>query len=210
MEARSIWKKLTIDNKRISTSEEIRDLARKLDKDPWRSLKYLQSQGYIVRILKGVFYVRSPKEREIGGVDPSIYDLVGMAMEVKDVKRWFFGLDSALKLNNMTHEFFNIEYVITDSFRTTKVIKIIDTNFKFIKRNEKCFKFGIVTSGNYRYSDPEKTVLDMAYERYLESKESSYFTEPIIEYYNIIDIEIIRSYIDNYSDNFKRLLEGYI
>jgi len=210
MEARAIWKKLIIDNKRISTSEEIRELARKLDKDQWRSLKYLQSQGYIIRILRGVFYVLSPKEREIGGVDPSIYDLVGMALDVKDVKRWFFGLESALKLNNMTHEFFNIEYVITDSFRTTKVIKIMDTNFKFIKRNEKYFKFGIVISGNYRYSDPEKTVLDMAYERYLESKEPSYIIEPIEEYHNMIDIKKIRSYIDNYSHNFKGFVEGSI
>lgn len=210
MEARSIWKKLTIDNKRISTSDEIRELAKKLHKDPWRSLKYLQSQGYIVRILRGVFYVRSPREKEIGGVDPSIYDLVGMALDVKDVKRWYFGLESALKLNNMTHEFFNIEYVITDSFRTTKIIKIMDTNFKFIRRNEKYFKFGIVASGNYRYSDPEKTILDMAYERYLEVKEPSYFIEPINEYHNLIDIEKTRSYIDNYSDNFRRLVEGSI
>ena len=119
MEAPLIWKKLVIDEKKIVTSEEILALAEMIGRDGWRSVKYLQTQGYILRILKGIFYVRGIEERERGGFDPSIYMMVATALRKKGVKNWYFGMESGLKFNMMTHEYFNTEYVIMGSYRTT-------------------------------------------------------------------------------------------
>ena len=198
MEASLIWKKLVLDGKKISTSKEIRLLAGEIGRDGWRSVKYLQSQEYITRILKGIFYIRSLEERERGGYDHSFYEIVVMALKEKRVKHWYFGLETALKMNNMTHEYFNEEYVLTSSFRTTKVITIMDIRYKFIKRSKKYFDDGIIKKKIIRYSDPEKTVLDLAYNHYLKDKETEYYLSPVKEYQDRIDLEIVPKYLDKY------------
>ena len=113
-----------IDGHKIASSEDIRKLARSIKRSEERSLSYLQEEGYITRIFRGIFYVKSPDEREKGYFRKSIYEIVAMGLEFKGVEKWYFGLETALKLNNLAHEYFDINYVITDSYRTTKIIKI--------------------------------------------------------------------------------------
>ncbi len=201
-----IWKKMVIDGRRVVTSAEIREMAQILDKDEWRSLDYLQKQGYIDRILKGIFYVRSPEERERGFTQFSVYDMVAKALKTKGVKQWYFGLETALKFNNMTHEYFAINYVITGSYRTTKVIGILDTKFQFHKWKESHFKFGLVRKGGLRYSDPEKTVLDLAYRRHRKTKDSRYVAEPIVEYAEMLDRDKLEEYLGRYSLRFRNVV----
>lgn len=210
MNASLIWKKLLLEGKNISTSEEIRLLAGEIGRDGWRSVKYLQSQGYITRILKGIFYIRSFEERERDGYDHSFYEIVVMALKEKGVKHWYFGLETALMMNNMTHEYFNVDYVLTDSFRTTKVITTMNVRFKFIKRSKKHFKDGIIKKQTIRYSDPEKTVLDLAYYHYLKKTETEYYLSPVREYQDGIDIAIVRKYLDEYPRMFRNGVEGVL
>ncbi len=201
---------MLVDRRQIVSSEEIRDLAKEIGKSEWDSLSYLQRHGYILRILKGIFYVRSPNEIESEGYDHSIHELVAKALDFKGVKKWYFGLKSALKFNDMTHEYFNIEYVITDSYRTTKVIKILDYNFTFIKRGKNHFGFGINKKDSIYYSDPEKTVLDISYQRYLKDKESGYFFSPIKEYEDNLDTNKLSSYLEHYPKSFSEKVRGYL
>lgn len=208
MKASIIWKKLVIDGHKIVRSEDIRKLAISINKSDDRSLFYLQEEGYIARIFRGIFYVKSPDEREKGYFGKSIYEIVAMGLEFKGVKKWYFGLETALKLNNLTHEYFDLNYVITDSYRTTKIIKIIDSNFQFIKRNKKYFKIGIINNNQLKYSDPERTILDLAYKRYLKSTEPNYFLSPINEYRSVIDQNKLDKYLMNYSKRFQNIFEA--
>jgi predicted transcriptional regulator of viral defense system len=198
-----VWEKFLIENKKIITSENIKELAAQISKDGDSVIDYLQHNGYIVRILRGVFYVKSIEERERKKYDISIYEMVAMAMEKKGVKNWYFGFETALKLNTMTHEYFTLDYVLTDSFRTTKIINILGTRFEFIKRSGQHFKHGIVRKDLIRYSDKEKTVLDLAYKLYLNKKSVSQYMPTFEEYRDVLDMDTIRSHLTDYPLSFR-------
>ena len=205
-----IWKKMIVDGKRYTTSSEIKALAMKLDKDPKRSLSYLQEHEYIIRILRGIFYVKDPEERERDFLRHSIYDMIAEALKIKGVKNWYFGLETALKMNNKTHEYFAVDYLITDSFRTTKVITIIDSKFQFLKWGEFHFTFGIRKKNTIRYSDREKTVLDMIYRRHIITQKSRYTLSPYYDYIELLDRDRIMEYIINYPNEFRKIMEDII
>jgi len=205
-----IWKKLIVEGKKIASTKEIMTLAREIDRNEKRSLYYLQEEGYIIRILRGIFYVRNIKEREHSGQDCSMYELVAMASKEKGVKNWYFALETALKLNLMTHEYFFIDYVITDSYRTTKVISINGQKFRFIKRGSKYFKEGIIREKKIRYSDIEKTVLDLAYKDYLRSRKPHYYLGSVREYQDRIERDRARKYLVAYPQKFRENVEGLI
>ena len=79
-----IWKKLIINDRQFTTSDEIRKFALTLNKNEWESLDYLQKHGYIYRIFRGIFYIKSPDERERGYFN-SILLLIGKTVHGKDV-----------------------------------------------------------------------------------------------------------------------------
>jgi predicted transcriptional regulator of viral defense system len=198
-----IWKKLIIGKRRMTTSAEIRKLSRRVGKDGQRSLRYLQEHGYICRVLRGIFYVKSPEEREREFFELSVYEMVSKALGMKGVKDWYFGLETALKLNNMTQEYFTVDFVITDSYRTTKVIDLLGKRFQFLRRAEKHFKFGILRKKGLRYSDREKTVLDMVYWRFQKDRDAEETISPLHEYGEPLDRELMRSYLVNYPRGFR-------
>lgn len=63
---------------------------------------------------------------------------------------------TALKLNNMTHESFAIEEVISDSLFRARPIKIANYNFRFAKHSKKLLDFGTEKRNGLEFSDPEK------------------------------------------------------
>ncbi len=205
-----IWRRLLVENKKIVTRSEIEKLALELDKDEKRSLYYLQEEDYIIRILRSIFYVKSYEERQKNMLYASLYEIIADALRIKGVKNWYFGLETALKLNNLTHEYFTIDYVITDSFRTTKVINIIQSKFQFLKRSKKYFHQGIIKKNGLRYSNPEKTILDLAYQKYLGSKNTLLFLSPIKEYNGKIDAKKAKELLLVYPDSFQKKLEGVL
>ena len=205
-----IWKKMLVENYKVVNSSNILKWAKELNKNELNSIDYLQKHGYLVRIIRGIFYVVSPDEREMGYFECSIFERIAMAMEAKGVKKWYFGLESALKLNNMTHEYFDINHVFTDSYMTTKIIKISDSNFRFYKRKKEHFKFGIMKKSQIYFSDPERTVLDLAYNRYLKSKEPNYFLSPIKEHHEVLDPDKLGNYLSYYSQRFQKGYEAIL
>ena len=107
-----------------------------------------------------------------------------------------------------SHEYFVVDYVLTDSYRTTKTIRIMGTAFRFIKRGDRHFRRGIVRKGPLRYSDPERTVLDLAYREYLRSKEPSVFMSPIEEHKDVIDMGRLGTLLEDYPPTFRRRVEA--
>ena len=203
-----IWKKLIIEGRKIATSAEIRQMALDLGKGDERSLRYLQEHGYIYRILRGIFYIKSPEERERGFFTYSKYEMVSSAMKHKGIRNWYFGLETALRLNNMTHEYFTVDFVITDSFRTTKIINIIDTKFQFFKWSKKHFMFGIMKKNGLAYSDREKTVLDIAYRLYLSTCDPESVISPLRDYEYLLNRNILSSYLGFYPLQFQKIIRG--
>lgn len=202
MKSSLIWEKLRTEGKDITTSEEVKELAEKMDKGGESTLYYLQEEDYLSRILRGIFYVKSLEERKQGIQEYSIYELVAMALKEKGVENWYFALETALKFNNMTHEYYNIDYALTESYRTPKVIEIIGQKFKFFKRREQHFSNGVTKKEYILYSDPEKTVLDLIYRAYLNDKKNYSFY--LREFEDQIEMDKIKTYLEDYSKSFRK------
>lgn len=204
MKTPAIWKKVLFDGRKVITSKEVMQLADRLDKDGERSLFYLQEHGYIVRIARGIYYVRSADERERGFHEWSVYDMVAEALKMRGVKRWYFGLETALKLNGMTHEYFAVDSVITDSAWTSKPTNVLDAKFHFFKWGAAHFGFGVARKGRLAHSDPEKTVLDLAYRAHRRGNGSP--KAIIEEHASKLDGEKLSKYLKRYPVRFQNAL----
>lgn len=157
-----LLKKLRLDEKEFVTSDELKGYCKSMNLNYETSIKYFVYRGYLTRIFKGVFYVKPLDEVKLGKSRYSHLELVAKGLELKGVKNWYFGLYTALKLNNMTHEHFAVDYVVNDRLFRPKPMSIAGYKFRFIKLSPRLLKFGIVED-SLRYSDPEKTILDFIY-----------------------------------------------
>ena len=86
-----------------------------------------------------------------------------MGLELKKVTNWYYGLNTALQLNNMTHEYFVIDDILNDTIFRQNIMTIKERKYNFRKISKKLLNFGIKNSGIVKYSDPEKTILDFIY-----------------------------------------------
>lgn len=130
--------------------------------------------------------------------------MVANALELKGVRTWYFGLETGLHLNGMENEFTDVVTVITDSFRTTKVIRILDSKFHFIKWGSKRFGFGeIENEKGVRRSDKEKTFLDLIYKRFSNRRSPLEIDPDWVEkfaqmFINDLDLNVVRRYLLRY------------
>ena len=157
-----LLKKLSIDKKEFITSEELKLYCKSMGLNYEITIRHLVSRGYLIRIFKGIFYIKTLDEAKLGKSKYNPMELVAEGLKLKGVKNWYFGLHTALKFNNMTHESFSVDYVINDKLLRTKPISIAGYKYRFIKLAPKLLTFGLIED-NLRYSDPEKTILDFIY-----------------------------------------------
>ncbi|CAG0957595.1 MAG: hypothetical protein MPEBLZ_01870 [Candidatus Methanoperedens nitroreducens] len=159
-----LLKKLRIENKEFVTSNELELYCKSMKLDYTTVIRYFIAQGYLTRIFRGIFYINTLDEMKLGRSKYSHLELVAKGLELKNVRNWYFGLHTALKLNNMTHEYFAVEDVINDALFRAKPINIAGYKFKFTRLSPSMVGFGINKKDEMiRYSDPEKTVLDFIY-----------------------------------------------
>jgi predicted transcriptional regulator of viral defense system len=203
-----VWEKLLLDKKRYVTSEDIKHLSHQIGKDEVRTIRYLQEHGYILRIFRELFYVKDIEERERNILKPPLFKIISNALDFKGITNWYFGLETALKFNNMTHEYFDIDYVLTDRYRTTKTILINGSKYQFLKWNRAHFRSGIITRNGIRYSDMEKTILDLSYKRYTTGNSSVQYLSPLKEYQDRMDIKKAIGYLDGYPVGFRIAVGG--
>jgi hypothetical protein len=153
-----------MDRKEFVTAEELKRYCKTMKLTYEMVVRYFGMRAYLVRIFRGVFYVKSLEELKLGRNKYNHLELVAKGLELKNVKRWYFGLHTALKLNNMTHETFAVEDVVNDKLFRANPIAIAGYKFKFSRLSPSLLGFGIRKAGNgVRYSDPEKTLLDFIY-----------------------------------------------
>jgi hypothetical protein len=154
--------KLRLDKKEFITADELKRYCMSMQLNYEKTVRYFLRREYLVRIFRGVFYVRSLEEAKFKQSKYSHLELVAKGLELKDVKNWYFGLYTALKLNNMTHETFVVDYVINDKLFRSKPINIAGYKYRFLRFSPKLLPFGVVED-NLRYSNAEKTILDFIY-----------------------------------------------
>ena len=159
-----LLRKLRIENREFVTSEDLRAYCKILKLDYDIAIRHLVPRGYLVRIFRGIFYIKTLEELKLARPRYNHLELVARGLELKRVKNWYFGLHTALKLNNMTHETFVVEDVVSDKLFRANPIAIAGYKFKFSKLSSSLLGFGIRNAENgVKYSDPEKTILDFIY-----------------------------------------------
>ena len=178
-------------NKFITRVELVSDCS-KLGLDYYTLIRYLISNRYVETIFRGVFYVYSLEERKLGKADMSFFEILKNALDIKGVKKWYFGLETALKFNDLTHEFFTVTYVVNDTIARTKVRKIMGRKVKFHKFVDKMFSFGVVNHV-FPYSDSEKTLLDLYYLGHYDKENFENLTK-----------NLSKSKLKNYSKNYDK------
>ena len=151
---------------KILTRKDFDSLATKykFNKDVLR--RVMLNKGHLITIFRGVYYLKDYEEKKLNSLRYSPYELLAMGLEKKGIK-WYFGLNTALKFLNLTHEVFPINVVINDTFNRTKPMKIAGSSFFFIKLKPSLF-FDIKETKTKNkislyYSAIEKTMLDMIY-----------------------------------------------
>ena len=203
MKTTEILKRASMENKEFLTGDDLRMYCKDGKFDYEYTVKYLVERGYLVRIFRGIFYVKGTSAIAMK------YDrreLVGRGLGIKGVKNWYFGLYSALKLNNMTHEHFTIEYVINDMVFRPTPMRIAGYKFKFLKISPKLLDFGI--KGNIvRYSDMEKTILDFIYIWQYNSVPPEKILMDISEWAERASKMKIRRYSTRYPKSVRRIVE---
>ena len=192
--------KLARENKKFITTKELEGYSKRLSTNQSYLIKYLLRNKYISRIFRGIFYVNSVEERKLGKSDMTFYEILKNALEIKGIKNWYFGLETALKMNNMTHEYFFVEYIITDTLYRAKSMIIMGRKVKFYKISPKLMNFGIIKKV-VCYSDPEKTALDLLYLNHYDKKSFYEIAEKLSK------DKLVR-YSKKYKGKVMRIVEG--
>lgn len=155
-------KKMYLDEKKFIERSLIKEYCKKLNLDYYPTIGYLMNNKYLIRILRGIFYIPSIEERKLDKLNINYLEAIKEVLKIKNIKNYYFGLETAIKLNKLTHEYFVIDYVVSDKIFRAKPIKILGHKIRFIKLKRGLFDFGIIKDKILR-SDVEKTILDIIY-----------------------------------------------
>ena len=159
---RLLMEKLWLDGIRFVKSEDLKTLCRQLNVKYDDMIRYLLSRGYLIRVFRGVFYVKTIDEIRFKRTGITYLKLVAEGLKIKGVENWYFGLYTALRLNNITHEYYPVDFILNDKIFRAREIRIANHKFRFIKLKSSLF-FGIREEDGIKYSNLEKTILDFIY-----------------------------------------------
>lgn len=201
-----ILRKLRLEDRDIVTSEELKEICSNLGIKYETAIRHLVPRGHLIRIFRGVFYVTSPDEALTRIQRHSHLELVSKGLKVKGVKNWYFGLYTALKMNNMTHEHHALDYVVNDTIQRSNPIDIAGYKFRFVKVRPRLLGFGVV-GGELRHSDPEKTILDFIYLWKYNSMPDQRIALSVKEWTSNVDDAKMLDYSRYYPKTVAKLLE---
>ena len=198
-----------MENREIVTSEELKEICYNLGIKYESAIRHLVPRGHLTRIFRGIFYVPTSDEALTKRQTHSHLELVSKGLEAKGVENWYFGLYTALKMNNMTHEHYAIEHVINDKIQRANPMNIAGYSFKFVKVKPLLLEFGIIDK-NLRHSDPEKTILDFIYLWRYNGMPAQRITLNVKEWTTNADEEKLRKYSRNYPKTVETMLEDIL
>jgi len=191
---------------KVITRGELEKLASYFNEDVDYLVNYLIQYGYVIRILRGLYYVKTPVEFSTGG-SPSIYGLLALGMS-KITKNWYLGLFTALILNGLTHETYTTVFIINDRLARPRPIQVNGTPVRIIRSRRDIFNFGIVTRDPLRFSDLEKTLLDFLYFANYGTLPKSLAWRVWKEYYGTADPMKLKEYSKKYPRSIRKVVEN--
>ena len=169
-------------------------------------INYFIRQGHLVRILRELYYVRTWREKTLKILEKPLLEVIGEALNHIGAK-WYYGLYTALRLNAMTHEYFDALFVLSDSIYRPRPIHIQGEKAWFIKIKPWLTSFGIVRKRDVAFSDPEKTILDVLYlSRYGRISERT-VRGMLTEYSEELDWGKVSRYLRYYPRSLMRIME---
>lgn len=156
----------------------------------------LRKNRDIVYAFKGYYYLLSSKEKEGSYTDYSTNEMVYAILNKLNI-RWYLGLYSALERNNIIWQGVVNPIIVNSDISGEK--KILGVKYQFHKMKRELLDFGYIKKITknritFYYSDPEKTYIDFIY----------FNKNPPSELSNFKKNETLRSYLKNYSKNFKK------
>ena len=189
-----------------TTKDEIKEACKRFDADPDSTTNFMISYGYLVRILRGLYYVKTIEEFELRK-SPDVYKILFLGLNKLKVK-WYFGLYTGLRLNGLTHEFFDTIFVLNERIYRPKEIKIAGEKVKFLKLSSKLVDFGIVNESDKRFSDVEKTLLDLIYISRYRSVPEGRITSMIEEYRKRVRTDKMLEYLKFYPKAVEKVVKA--
>lgn len=206
----SIWEILVRTKREIVTTAEVATIASRLGRRPEHAIRHLRRGGYLAPLFKGCYYVRTPAELRLGDPRYNPLELFALAANRKGIGTWYFGLHTALRLNGMTHEDRRDEAVISDSFYRIKGVPIATRRFVIHKWRPELVAFGLLDKGTYRYSDPEKTVVDLAYWDHWRAAKGKAETRTWMDHVANVRSGKLRKYLRHYPVDVARAVDGIL
>jgi len=183
---------------------EVSEVCRRFGADLDATVNFMISYGYFVRVLRGLYYVKTSEEFALKkSVD--VYKVLFLGLNKLKVK-WYFGLYTALGLNGLTHEFSDTIFVVNDKIYRAKEIKVAGEKVKFIKLAGRLVDFGVVSSEGKRFSDVEKTLLDLVYISRYRSLPEGKIVSLIDEYRERVSSSKLKEYLEVYPEAVGRVI----
>lgn len=209
MTIKLLVKKLHLEGNEFVTAEDVAKHCKILKMNSKNATSYLLKKKYLLRIFNGIFYIRTFDEIKLDKAKYNHLELVSRGLEMKGVKNWYFGLYTALKLNNLTHEHFTEDFVLNDKIFRAKPMNIAGYKFRFLKLKPGLLGFGIAKD-TLRYSDAEKTILDFIHVwRYNGVPEDKIIMD-LSEYAANVSKKKILYYAENYSKSVRETAKKLI
>lgn len=193
---------------RYISGAELKELCTRLKLSYKSAIMYLFTNKYLERIVRGFFYIPSAGERRLKTGGPNVLEAIAKAMDYKKVNNWYFGLETAIKLNAITHEYFTIDYVVSDTIFRPKPIEILGRRVKFVKLKKNLFGFGTKRNGPILYSNLEKTILDLIHLKKHGGKKDTAIRDDLIEWAETASRTKLKAYSKRYSLSVRKVVEA--
>ncbi|MCJ7816831.1 MAG: hypothetical protein MUP55_03150 [Candidatus Aenigmarchaeota archaeon] len=208
-----VIREFSLKGKKVITADELKALCGRYGFGFGKTKAVLLNNGYLLTVFRGVYYLKDYNEKKTGVIAYSAGELLALGLKARGIRNWYFGLNTALKMLNLTHEVFPVNYVLNDRFNRIKPASILGSRFLFRKVKRSLFSFGIgekkTPNGiGLKCSDAEKTLLDMAYLYLLSGKSRESVALLISDYKGAIDKKKILGYAKNYPKTVRDTLKG--
>jgi hypothetical protein len=206
----SLWEVPVREGREVLTTVALSTMARRIGAEPENALHHLRREGYLLPLFRGFYYLRSPEELRLHTERHSPLELFALAARAKGIGEWYFGLHTALRLNGLTHEDRREETVVSRAFYRIKGVPIGSRRFVIHKWGPELFGFGIGRRSTYRVSDPEKTVLDLAYLDYWAAKKGHPEAREWLEHMPSVNAAKVRRYLPHYPEPVRKSVEEHL
>ena len=186
--------------------EQLKQFCSKYNVEYDNVVRYLLTHGWIIRIFRGIFYIKSLEEKNLGTLNYNIWEMVAEGIRRKGVSNWYYGLHTALNFHNITNEYYPVIYVINTEIFRRNPIMINGHPFKFYRLKDTLFNFGICEEDGLRYSDPEKTILDFIYIWRYNSVPEERIKLDVSEWVDSVSLNKLREYSIYYPKTVRKFV----